>query len=49
MRCHFHGAERTAPGSLNDVKEVEPTCGAEGKFCHSDSSGTITICSRPLA
>ena len=25
----LHGSERTAPGSHNDVKEVELTCGAE--------------------
>ena len=26
----LRGAERTAPGLRNDVKEVQPTCGAEG-------------------
>ena len=25
----LRGAERTAPGSRNDGKEVEPTCGTE--------------------
>jgi hypothetical protein len=38
MKCHFKRLKRpslvlkgTAPGSRNDVKDVEPTCGAEGQ------------------
>jgi hypothetical protein len=32
----LRGTEMTAPGSRNDVKEDEPTCGAEGQL--NDSS-----------
>ena len=45
----LRGTEMTAPGSRNDVKEDEPTCGAEGQLNDSSAIQPVqeqtTICS----
>ena len=40
MRVLAIGAPFVVLKGWDGVKEVEPTCGAEGQCCHSDSSGT---------